>query len=104
MVRLESLSFLELRQLQAAVTDAIIGMEEQQKAEALAQIEALAKERGYSLADLTASARQPTDTFAGQKYRHPDNEAITWSGRGRMPRWFMQAMNAGKTPDELSIA
>jgi DNA-binding protein H-NS len=102
MVHLETLSFSELRQLQAAVTEAIIGLE-QQKAEALAQVQALAEAKGYSLSDLTAPAVYMQRTATPPKYRHPENASLTWSGRGRMPRWFIQAMNAGKTPDELSI-
>ena len=35
--------------------------------------------------------------------RDPENPALTWSGRGRKPRWFVDALAAGKTEDDLTI-
>lgn len=29
------------------------------------------------------------------KYRHPDNPELTWSGRGREPKWLEQARDDG---------
>ncbi|MBO9468145.1 H-NS histone family protein [Tropicibacter sp. R15_0] len=37
------------------------------------------------------------------KYRHPENPALTWSGRGRKPKWFVEALEQGKTPEDLAI-
>jgi len=37
------------------------------------------------------------------KYRHPENAAITWSGRGRKPQWFADHINGGKDPRELAV-
>nr|WP_280922918.1 H-NS histone family protein [Rubellimicrobium aerolatum] len=36
------------------------------------------------------------------KYRDPQNEANVWSGRGRAPRWFREALDAG-VPVEVLI-
>ena len=36
------------------------------------------------------------------KYRHPENDTVTWSGRGRKPQWFLDYIaNAGKEEDIL---
>ena len=29
------------------------------------------------------------------KYRHPENSALTWTGRGLQPRWLKAALAAG---------
>lgn len=37
------------------------------------------------------------------KYRHPDNEALTWTGRGKQPRWISDALGSGFTLEALTI-
>jgi DNA-binding protein H-NS len=37
------------------------------------------------------------------KYRHPENSEITWSGRGRQPGWFKDAIEAGKSPNSMAV-
>ena len=100
---LEALSLSDLKKMQKEVAKAISTFEDRQKAEARAKVEALARELGYSLAELlgtdTKSARAP----AAAKYRHSENPALTWSGRGRKPQWFVEALEAGKTASDLAI-
>ena len=100
---LEALSLSEMKKMQKDVAKAISTFEDRQKAEARAKVEALARELGYSLAELlgtdTKSARAP----AAAKYRHPENPALTWSVRGRKPQWFVEALEAGKTASDLAI-
>ena len=39
------------------------------------------------------------------KYRDPDNVAATWSGRGKRPLWFVEALKKkGVTAESLLIA
>lgn len=38
---------------------------------------------------------------ATQKYH--DGEGNTWSGRGKRPHWFVAALSAGKTPEDLLV-
>ena len=35
------------------------------------------------------------------KYSNPDDPSQTWSGRGRRPRWVTQALEAGRSLDDL---
>jgi DNA-binding protein H-NS len=46
---------------------------------------------------------KPTRAPAAAKYRHPENPSLTWSGRGRKPLWFVAALEAGKSADDLAI-
>jgi DNA-binding protein H-NS len=101
-LKLDSLSRSELITLQKDVAKAIVQFEARQRKEALAAVEAKAKEFGFSLAELTGGTKQKRPAVA-PKYRHPENANLTWSGRGRKPRWFLEAMKAGTSPDDLLI-
>jgi len=98
---LSALSLKELHQLQKDVTRAIDNFEARQKAEARARLEAMAHELGYSLAELTPSSKSGGKV---PKYCHPEEPRLTWTGRGRKPRWFTEAIAAGHTPDDMLIA
>ena len=100
---LEALSLKELQQLQKDLTKAISTYEDRHKAEARTKLEAIAKEMGYSLADLIGVEVKTTRAPAVAKYRHPDNAALTWSGRGRKPQWFADHINSGKEPSDLWV-
>ncbi|WP_430389722.1 H-NS family nucleoid-associated regulatory protein [Blastomonas fulva] len=89
--------------MQKDVAKAISTDEDRQKAEARAKVEALARDLGYSLAELVGTETKISRAPATAKYRHPENPALTWSGRGRKPQWFVEALGAGKTAEELGI-
>jgi DNA-binding protein H-NS len=55
------------------------------------------------LAQLTGATVSRKRAPATAKYGNPANPSDTWSGRGRKPRWFEAALNAGKTPEDLAI-
>ena len=38
------------------------------------------------------------------KYRNPQNDAETWSGRGKQPRWLTVQLRSGKTLNSFLIA
>ena len=97
------MSLGELKKLQKDVAKAIATFEDRQKAEARAKVEALARELGYSLAELVGTETKSSRAPAAAKYRHPEIPALTWSGRGRKPQWFVEALEAGRTASELEI-
>ncbi|WP_286291223.1 H-NS histone family protein [Methylomarinovum tepidoasis] len=37
------------------------------------------------------------------KYRHPENPELTWSGRGQMPRWLRELVDAGHDKEAFRI-
>ena len=102
---LNSLSLAELKKLHKDLANAIASFEDRTKAKARAELETKARELGFNLAELfTAEALEKrTRAPATAKYRHPENAAETWSGRGRQPRWFSAAIASGKTPEDLAI-
>lgn len=102
-IDLGKLSLKELKDLQSQIARAIATFEERRKREALAELEEKARQMGFSLSELTAVVPVRKRTQSAAKYANPANPADTWTGRGRKPRWFEEALKAGKTPDEMAI-
>ncbi len=102
-MNLNDLSLKDLKDLQSQVAKAIAGFEDRRKREAIAELEEIARAKGFSLAELTGSAPTRKRTPSTAKYANPANGADTWSGRGRKPRWFSEALAKGKKPEDMSI-
>ena len=102
---LSSMSLKELKRLERDIANAIVTYDTRVKAVALAELEAHARQLGFSLAELTGGAvsAKRNRTAAVDKYRNPANPADTWSGRGRQPRWFAAALASGADATDLLI-
>lgn len=104
MVDLNSLSLDELTALQKDVAKTIANFQARKRAEALAAVEAAAKDHGFTLAELTEEAAKAKPAAKPAKYRHPENPEVTWSGRGRQPVWIREALAAGKSLEQFAIS
>jgi DNA-binding protein H-NS len=102
-MNLNDLSLKELKDLQSQIAKAIASFEDRRKKVALAELEEIARTKGFSLSELTGVASQRKTTPSVAKYANPANQADTWSGRGRKPRWFIAAMAAGRKPEDLAV-
>lgn len=102
-IDLNPMSLYELKDLQRDVARAITNFEDRKRKEALAALEEKAREMGFSIAELTGVKISKIRAPATAKYADPANPSNTWSGRGRQPRWFSEAVAAGKKPEELSL-
>lgn len=100
---LDTLSLKELKDLQSQVNKAISGYEDRRKRKALSELEEKARAMGFSLAELTGATSSRKRTPLTAKYANPANSADTWSGRGRQPRWFSEALAKGTEPEDLAI-
>ena len=100
---LNSLSLKELKDLLSQVSKAIASFEDRKKKEAIAEMEEIARAKGYSWAELTGATIVRKRAPAAPKYANPADHSDTWSGRGRKPRWFEAAMKAGKRPEDLAV-
>ena len=100
---LNSMPLKELKDLQGQVAKAIAGFEERKKRAALAELEEKARELGFSLAELTGTTTPRKRAPASAKYANPADKSDTWSGRGRKPRWFAEALASGKKPEDMAI-
>ncbi|MBC6441741.1 MAG: H-NS histone family protein [Rhodobacteraceae bacterium] len=100
-IDLGTLTRKELLKLRKDVDRAIRNFEKRRLDEARAAVEAKARELGYSLSQL--ANRSSEKMRNPPKYKHPEDSALTWSGRGRQPAWVRAHLEAGKPLDELTI-
>ena len=101
MVDLNSYSLKELKELQTQVAKAIASFEDRKKLETLAKLRELARAEGFQLEELTSMSAPRKRAPSTVTYVNPADASDTWSGRGRKPRWFTEAILAGKTRDDM---
>ncbi|MFN3824978.1 MAG: H-NS family nucleoid-associated regulatory protein [Pseudorhodobacter sp.] len=103
-INLNEMSLKQLRDLQGQVAKAIGSYEDRRKKAAIAELDEKARELGFSsLAELTGGQALRKRAAVAPKYANPADPSQTWSGRGRKPGWFIAALAAGKSPDDLAI-
>lgn len=102
-IDLQNMSLKELKNLQKDVSKAVASYEERKRKEALDALEAKAQEMGFSLTELTGSTKKSSKVALPPKYQHPENSALTWSGRGRQPRWIKEGLDSGKSLNDFLI-
>lgn len=68
----------------------------------MAAIEEAAREHGYNLAELTGGKLRRSGSVA-PKYANPADPTVTWTGRGRKPRWVQENLDQGKSLEDLAI-
>lgn len=123
-------SALSPRELQKLIEDATKERKRKQKRAPIAAVRKkltkMAVAEGYSLVELfglqpparapaknagpatppRGSTRKSTaGTKVAPKYRNPENPSETWSGRGKHPKWMVQAMEKhGRKAEDFLIA
>jgi DNA-binding protein H-NS len=101
-VDLSKLDRDELLQLQKDVEAALRTYQKRKRDEVLSEMQKVAERHGLALKDVMQGG--PKRSVQVPKYKHPENRALTWSGRGRQPDWFKEALGAGHSRDDLLIA
>ena len=102
-IDLHALSLKDLKDLQSQVVKAIANFEDRRKREVLMELDEIARSKGFSLSELTNVAPMRKRSPSTAKYANPANKADTWSGRGRKPRWFSEALAEGHKPEDMAI-
>lgn len=114
----ETMTRAELIELRGQLDKAISTAGERDRQKALKAAEDLAREHGFTLAELVAgggkgrgagrrgsrSAASSSSAPSDAKYRNPENPDQTWSGRGRRPAWYNDAMAAGRLAEDLKAS
>lgn len=98
----EKMSLKELRDLRTKLDRAINIYEDRRRRDAVAAAEEAAKAHGFNLSELTGGKTRKTGSVA-PKYVHPENLGTTWTGRGRKPKWVVEALDSGKSLEDLAI-
>ncbi len=107
-INLENLSAQELAELIAKAEQQQKKLHRDRIAEVRRKITAMAKAEGYTIEELFGGSRAPaTRRRSGgkvaPKYRNPADPSQTWTGRGKRPRWFSEALAQGRKESDLLI-
>jgi DNA-binding protein H-NS len=100
-IDLSKLSIEEMQGLARDIETEIVTRREADRDRVLNQMRELAASLGMSLEDVLRQEKGKGGSVAA-KYRHPENPALTWSGRGKRPLWVNEALASGKTLDDLA--
>lgn len=103
-VDLEKMSLADLKALHKDLEKAIKTFEARKLAEARTVLEAKARELGVSLDAILGGKPARATSSAAPKYRHPENPSLTWSGRGRTPKWIADHESNGGSREDYAIA
>lgn len=78
-------------------------LRQQEIADVVARMRVAIAHYGLTAADLGfGPARAPRKARkAAPKVKFRDADGHTWSGHGRRPRWFVEALAGGKSADDL---
>ena len=100
------LSALGIEELQTVIADAQRLIKTKKKSHlknARSQLEKVAADYGFTLEEMVsgktnsdsapAKVRKPVEI----RYRNPNDEQETWTGRGKQPRWLAAALASGKS-------
>lgn len=109
-IKLDALSPAEL---QALIKNAEAQMESARKnhvQEVRTKIDALLKNAGLTIGEVYprrggVKSGKGAKSVVAPKYRNPENPAQTWSGRGKRPAWFSEALKKrGVTAEGMLIS
>lgn len=107
-----SMNMKQLKALHLSVAKEIERRANGERKKAIDEIRALVKARGLKLEELISEKPQRQQRVAKAakpgkpkgkrapakiKYRHPEQKNLTWTGRGRQPKWVAEWLAAGKT-------
>ncbi|EZP41761.1 H-NS family nucleoid-associated regulatory protein [Janthinobacterium lividum] len=98
-----TMTMLELRKLEDNVKQELNSREREDLNKAREQIMAIAQQAGIPLKQLILDGLHPRTGKVAVRYRHPDNTAEQWTGRGRQPLWVRQWVESGKSIDLLRV-
>ena len=100
---LDRLSYRELLDLQSKISSLIETRRNEERAELTRKLAVMAASSGFSLPELVGGRRATTArrTTMVVRYRHPKNPELTWTGRGRRPKWLAKA---GRNIERYRIA
>ncbi len=99
--QLNKMTVPQLRELSARIESALVERKQRDKAALKAKLKGMAEKAGVNLKQVIGARRKSTAAAKGKArpaviYQHPRDPNLTWSGRGRRPKWLGSAANIEK--------
>ncbi len=96
----------QLRELLAAIPVELSKRKQEERQVLLAEMREIAMARGFTLEEVIRGGSLPTAKAkhrSAPKYQHPDDSALSWTGRGRKPGWMLQLLESGHDLHDLIV-
>lgn len=104
---LSKMSLEDLLALQPQIADEIRKRKIEVQASARQQILEIAQKAGVPLKDLIGSGfklnKSGEKKTVPVRYKNPADNSLTWTGRGRQPKWVKEWVDSGKSIDDLKV-
>lgn len=104
-IDLSNLNISELQELIKRADTEIKNRKVSEQKQAIEQIQKIAAAAGLSMKELAGKpgiARKATSAPT-VTYQHPEDASKVWHGRGRIPGWVNEQLQAGKTREDLRV-
>lgn len=98
---IENYSFEELQNAKTVIESKMNSLRNVEIKKAREELRAKAAQLGIEPEALLGTGSSSSSIAA--KYRDPDNNANTWTGRGKQPNWLKAKLQNGSTLDEFLI-
>ena len=104
-INLKTLSIAELKTLQDEISIEVELRQKEERQKLLQEFRDKAKSLGVSLEELMSGQKTKTRVVGkvAAKYVHPADASLTWTGRGKRPRWVAEWLDSGKSMDDLKV-
>lgn len=105
MTDLSKLSAQELENLARQAHELAVSRKEEEKKQLRSEIVKRIREAGFTIEDIfPGSGKAPAKPAkSAVKYRDPADPSRTWTGRGRKPRWLVEAEAAGRALSDFAV-
>ncbi|MDV4143256.1 H-NS histone family protein [Shimia sp. FJ5] len=102
---LDGMTRTELVELKTKIDIQLGRLEAQRKSDALEAARKAAEEFGFSLEELADAKKAKNGKLVKgmPKYADPKDISRTWTGKGRKPKWFDEALSAGIHPEDMEL-
>jgi DNA-binding protein H-NS len=107
-MEMNKMSRNELEKLIRDAERALKSIEKREMQAAKKAAEDAAAKFGFKLSELVGGTATGQKSAKAQrsgeaKYANPEDPSQTWTGKGRQPKWFKDAIEAGKSPEALAV-
>ncbi len=104
-MKLDGMSKEALTELRAEIDIQLLKLETERRENALNAVREAAESYGFSIDEITSSAGRRGNALKKglPKYAHPSDKTKTWTGKGRKPKWFEEALGSGLAANQMEI-